>query len=351
MGIIFGSGGLLESIFNPSSWWDKFKNGETNVTNREIAEENLDYQRERNEIEDKRYEDETAYNRAFAEDERDYQRAFAENNREYERALQQEIFNREDTAIERQASQLSALGINPASQQMNGLGSGAVVSSTGAGSSTAPTGSTRAGSPLHNDFQMQDMGVLSAVTPLMSLFQGASDMMTGNLQRDSLREQNDYQRLLNESQAIENEQKRVELEAKLNNINADTENKKANTKTTNELRPYEVQDKRATSERNQRENIFQEKHNVTDLTDKYVRIATDIAAASGNDNMQDFILDEPKTAKKYVGKTLKHTYEVVSNALANTIGKGASSLFNSLVKRQKNNKNKRDWSTFGFGHN
>ena len=88
-----------------------------------INDENLQYQRERNAIEDARYEEETAYNRAFAEDERAYNRAFAEeeqaynrafaederayqrdwsqNERDYQRSLQQKIFEREDTAIAR----------------------------------------------------------------------------------------------------------------------------------------------------------------------------------------------------------------------------------------------------------
>ena len=157
LGGLFGgdNGSPLEGILNPSGWWDKFKNGKTNEVNKEIADENLQYQRERNAIEDARYEEETAYNRTFAEDERDYQRRFAEENRDYERALQQQIFEREDTAIERQAAQLSKLGINPLTQSLNGLGSGAVVSQSMPGASAPGASSARGGSALHNDFQMQ----------------------------------------------------------------------------------------------------------------------------------------------------------------------------------------------------
>ena len=39
-----------------------------------INDQNLAFQRERNQIEDTRYQEETAYNRAFAEDERAYNR-------------------------------------------------------------------------------------------------------------------------------------------------------------------------------------------------------------------------------------------------------------------------------------
>ena len=137
------------------------------LSQEKINDENIEYQNERNEIEDSRYAEETAYNRAFAENERAYNRAFAENERayqrewaqderayqrewalnerDYQRNLQQTIFDREDTAIARQAEALRAQGINPASQNMNGLGAGAVVSSPAAGSS-APGSSSGPGS-------------------------------------------------------------------------------------------------------------------------------------------------------------------------------------------------------------
>ena len=185
----------------PNIW----KGATGQLSQEKINEENLQYQKERNAIEDARYEEETAYNRAFAENERDYQRgrdtladqryqeelnynrafaederayqrafsaeeqaynrAFAEderayqrafsaeeqaynrafsenernyqrewalNQRDYERSLQEKIFEREDTAIARQADALRAQGINPLSQSMNGLGAGSLVSSSSA---------------------------------------------------------------------------------------------------------------------------------------------------------------------------------------------------------------------------
>ena len=125
---------------------------EETAYNRAWAENERAYQRGLDVIADKRYEDETSYNRAFAEDERAYQRAFsaeeqsynrafaenerayqrewALNQRDYERSLQEKMFEREDTAIARQAEALRAQGINPLSQSMNGLGAGSVVSSS-----------------------------------------------------------------------------------------------------------------------------------------------------------------------------------------------------------------------------
>ena len=134
--------------------------GLQNAANEQLAKENLEYQRERNEIEDARYAEETAYNRNIAEEERQYNRTFAEDDRawnrgfaerqlsynrqfaeeerQYNRALQQEIFKREDTAIARQAESLSKLGINPLSQNMNGLNAGQVISSSAPSSVGSP---------------------------------------------------------------------------------------------------------------------------------------------------------------------------------------------------------------------
>ena len=60
--------GLMNSFFNwyhdngilPNIW----KGATGQLSQEKLNAENLEYQRERNEIEDARYEDETAYNRA-----------------------------------------------------------------------------------------------------------------------------------------------------------------------------------------------------------------------------------------------------------------------------------------------
>lgn len=177
-------------------------------SNEKINDENLAYQRERNAIEDFRYADETYYNRQFAEDqrdyerafmqdERDYNRAFAENERAYNRALQQQLFEREDTAQIRQAQQLSAMGINPLSQQLNGADAGQVVSSSlpssvSSGTASAPSASSRGGQPLKKQFTGQNM-----VTALSGLADTINGISTGQYTRDSLALQNDAQFLKN----------------------------------------------------------------------------------------------------------------------------------------------------------
>ena len=188
--------------------------GLQNAANAQLAKQNLEYQKERNKIEDARYEAETAYNRAFAEDERDfnrafalndreYNRAFAEDEREYNRALQQKIFEREDTAIERQAQSLSKLGINPLSQSMNGLGAGQTVStsmpsSASHSSSGIPSASSRGGQALHNDMKYE-----ISLAPILGMLDTINGIQTGEYTRDKLQLEND--RMFLENAAIANE--------------------------------------------------------------------------------------------------------------------------------------------------
>lgn len=204
--------------------------GLQNAGNEKIAKENLEYQKERNEIEDARYEEETAYNRAFAEDERDYNRAFAEDERKYNRmfaederaynrafaederaynrALQQQIFEREDTAIARQAESLSKLGINPLSQNMNGLGAGQVISSSAPSSVSSPStslhsspaaaASSRGGKALYNDMKYE-----VSLAPILGMLDTINGIQTGEYTRDKLQLEND--RMFLENALLANE--------------------------------------------------------------------------------------------------------------------------------------------------
>lgn len=158
-------------------------------TQRDINDENINYQRERNQIEDARYNDETAYNRAFAENERAYQREWAANEREYQRNLQQTIFDREDTAIARQAEALRAQGINPASQNMNGLGAGAVVSSSSPASTTSePTLSGRGGQALQKAM-ITSTGINGLLAPILQTLNTIDTIKGNGIQRDVLNSQ------------------------------------------------------------------------------------------------------------------------------------------------------------------
>lgn len=201
----------------PNFW----KGASGQLSQEKINDENLEYQRERNSIEDARYEDETKYNRAFAEEERAYNRAFAEDElayqrnwaqdertyqrnwaldeRDYQRSLQQTIFDREDTAIARQAEALREQGINPLSQNMNGLGAGAVVSSTSAptttsgvssspSSTSAPTLSGRGGRALQKAM-ITSQGINGLLAPILQTLNTIDTLQGNGIQRDVLNAQ------------------------------------------------------------------------------------------------------------------------------------------------------------------
>lgn len=211
--------GLIDGLFNGFS--NIFTSLTGQQTQRDINDQNIQYQKERNDIEDTRYAEETAYNRAFAEDERAYNRAFAEderaynrkwalnernyqrewaaNERDYQRSLQQTIFDREDTAIERQAQALRAQGINPASQNMNGLGAGSVVSSSAPGSSTpgsssspgsmsAPALSGRGGKALQKAM-ITSTGINGLLEPILQTINTIDNLKGSGIQRDVLQAQ------------------------------------------------------------------------------------------------------------------------------------------------------------------
>lgn len=204
---------------------------QANAINAQYANLNYQHQLDREKIEDSRYAEETAYNRAFAEDERffnrqwaqderNYQRAFAaderayqrqwaQEQRDYNRALQQQIFEREDTAISRQVNELSKLGINPLSANMNGLGAGSVVSSSPSGVSSSasgvgsPTTSTPSSSgrgnssPAQLNYQKQLYDFSHIINAISSVAQGVDGVISAQYQRDALQLQNDAQYLSN----------------------------------------------------------------------------------------------------------------------------------------------------------
>ena len=322
MGIFFGPGSLIESLTNPAKWWDHLKNGTVNDVNLQIANQNLQYQKERNAIEDARYEDETAYNRAFAENERDYNRAFAaderaynrafaEDERAYNRALQQQIFEREDTAIERQAQSLSKLGINPLSQSMNGLGAGQVISSSAPSSvsspsASIPSSSSRGGQALHNDFLMQDSGVATLLSSLLETANAFDNINTAGVQRDSIRSQIN----LNNAEALS---KQLDLENKqMQNLvyaNKHGVKQDKNGKLTipdykhkdQDFKDIEYKNQFATAGRNENELIFQKEYGTTDTSNWIERLAT--GATKQAERAKNFIMDSAKNAGQAISES------------------------------------------------
>lgn len=110
--------------------WDAFLNGGTNQLNKQIAEQNLNFQRE---------------------------------NLDYQKALQQEIFNREDTSYQRTVEDMRNAGLNPL--VMNG---------------TNGTGEAIATTPLHNDMQYQNMGLAQGLEKILGISNSLQNWEIGN---------------------------------------------------------------------------------------------------------------------------------------------------------------------------
>lgn len=293
-----GQPGSIWTIFtNPSVSWDTFKNGRSNIINKEIADANLEMQKE----------------------EQKWQRDFALNERDYNRALQQEIFNREDTAVLRQAEQLSKLGVNPLSQQLNGSQSGAVVSGVSPNSVTP-----------QNGFVAQDKGLMEAITPILSLVNGISNLNTQGLQRDSIREQNDYQRLLNQEKALENRF----LE---NKLTQEEEARAEENRHKKEQNPSTELKERATAERVERENQFQKDFGVTDNSSTVARIATDTTKQGLR------FLDGVGQISDTVGNVSKNALSALTDGATKKINEYKKSLKNTIESGKAKYKKVKDW--------
>lgn len=172
---LFGKGSPLEMVSNPSDWWDRFKNGNAS----DIARENLQYQRD---------------------------------NLDYQKALQQTIFNREDTAYARTASDMRAAGLNPLSMQ-----------------GTNNAGEAIQTSPLTNT--MQDTSNMAALGQIMNVFnqfrstssnaslQNAQANLV-NAQADNMRIKNVYENdiLSNNLSFLQEQNKAAKWDTRLKNL-------------------------------------------------------------------------------------------------------------------------------------
>lgn len=150
MSASFGTlGRFINDLFNdPVSAWDHFKNGTTNDTNEKVAKNT------------------NAINKQIA----DENLAFQRENLDYQKALQQQVFEREDTSYQRTVEDMRAAGLSPLSMQSTN-GAGEVIS-TGA---------------LHNDYQHQ--GWTAQNNGFAELLPMINSIADSAAQRDAIRAQ------------------------------------------------------------------------------------------------------------------------------------------------------------------
>ena len=147
-GLLSGADGLLNK---GEEYLDALTGKGANDTNKEIADENLDFQREK-----------------F----------------DYEKGLQQELFDREDTSYQRTVNDMRLAGLNPLNMQ-NTNGSGEAIATTG----------------LHNDYTANPTRQLEALNMLFSAAQQSitttSNSSLNNAQANLLNQQAENQRIKN----------------------------------------------------------------------------------------------------------------------------------------------------------
>lgn len=147
---------------------------ETNQQNREIAEQNLGFQRE---------------------------------NLDYQKALQKQIFEREDTAYQRTAQDMLAAGLNPLSMQGTN-GAGEVISTSALNNNYQ---AQQAPSQITAEMKAAQMekangGYLSAaVSQFNDFLSTANQIQTGQLERDKLQQEVERQKLENDALRINND--------------------------------------------------------------------------------------------------------------------------------------------------
>ena len=177
------AGGTLGSLI--SGLFGYYGNQQTNNVNQNIANQNLQFQRE---------------------------------NLDYQKALQQQLFEREDTAYQRTVNDMRMSGLNPLSMQ----------GTNGAGEAIATE-------PMHNDFQFQNQ--LAGVFDTMNAFMNMKNNSTlSNAQANLINAQADNQKIKNQYE--EDMLINALYGIKADNIGKDFENNMKNIRWLNDQRNY-----------------------------------------------------------------------------------------------------------------
>lgn len=248
--------------------WDKVLNGQTNETNERIARET------------------NASNERIAQENLKYQREL----QEYNKALQEKIFQREDSAYTRTASDMRSAGLNPLS--MNGT--------NGAGEAIAL-------SPLNNGYEekpwnYQSMSPLDALSTVLG-YSSALESIKG-------------QRLSNEAQSLANSYNQQTLSDRVNAQTYETMMKQ----TESLLRSYDEANA-------YQKRIYNSMFGIVDGMSESERQSAIINTVIGDDNELKEALE--LSGNKYTNQKNKRYSKTYSTIQA---GKGIGSILKAILQ-------------------
>lgn len=196
----------------------------------------------------------------------------------YQKDLQQQIFEREDTAFTRAYNDASQLGINPMAMIGVSSGSGSPVPMS------APQSSVDYSQ--FSGLRGLETGI-SALGTVSELSNAIDNFKTGNINRDILREEQKSKKLANAVFAIENG---LSFD-KDGNIVYDSSKVPQSRR---EIQDVELKDKKASANRNVRVDEYQDENNINDNTSPGVKTIVDTS------NFIDNSLPEDSSVIKHI---------------------------------------------------
>lgn len=275
-----------------------------NMSAEKMNQQNIDLQNQWNQEAFKRYDEEFAYNKA----------------------LQEQLFEREDTAIQRQVSDMAKAGINPLSQTLSGANAGQSVGLPNAVNGQAP----------------QNTFVPEAYTNFHSLVAGALEaenamqqIDTAGVARDKLNSERNYQELLNEEQKIDNL-----IKANKNGITVDDNGNlhiNKNFRQEQDITESNYKNNEASRRRNEREDTFQDNFGAHDLMSQAGRTATDVAGITYRAGKS--VIDSADG----VGEKTKDSANVVSSLIKSAIKSEVQKVKDSFNNAKQKTKKARSY--------
>ena len=217
----------------------------------------------------------------------------------YNKALQQQLFEREDTAVQRQVADMAKAGINPLSQTLSGANAGQAVGLPNPLNGQAP----------QNSFAMQGYtNFHNLVAGALEAENAMQQIDTAGVARDKLNSERNYQELLNEEQKIDNL-----IKANKNGITVDDNGNlhiNKNFRQEQDITESNYKNNEASRRRNEREDKFQENFGAHDLMSQAGRTATDVAgityrAAEGVGKAIDGVGEKTKDSANVVSSLIK----------------------------------------------